>query len=271
MIIYYHINISKPIIKLSLFKQYFPSNYTQIFTSNLNHSQSTTPPTILPLFPYTPPMNCPLCSTPNQLYHTHTERDDQQYFRCPECQSIAMHPRHYLTRDEEKARYLTHNNDVNDLGYQKFVRPVILAVTTHTQINHHGLDYGAGTGPVITKLLREKGYSMTTYDPIFIPNSEALNTTYDFIVCCEVVEHFHYPQHEFEGFHRLLKPGGLLVIKTELLTPDIDFPNWYYINDPTHTLFYSYEGMRRLLSHNGLQSLDITSNLVIAKKQELCI
>ncbi len=92
-------------------------------------------------------MNCPLCSTPSQLYHTHTERDDQQYFRCPECQSIAMHPRHYLTPDEEKARYLTHNNDVNDPGYQKFVRPVIQAVTTRTQINHHGLDYGAGTGP----------------------------------------------------------------------------------------------------------------------------
>ena len=211
-------------------------------------------------------MNCPLCSTPAQLYHTHTKRDNQHYYCCLDCHSVAMHPNHYLPREDEKARYLTHNNDIYDLRYQKFVRPVIRAVTTYTQTYHHGLDYGAGTGPVITKLLREKGYSMTTYDPIFIPNPKALSTTYDFIVCCEVVEHFHDPQREFERFNQLLNPNGFLVIKTELLTPDIDFPNWYYINDPTHTLFYSPEGIRRILSQYGFQSLDISPRLVMAKK-----
>tara|TARA_Y200000002_G_scaffold379812_1_gene389905 strand:- start:4587 stop:5123 length:537 start_codon:yes stop_codon:yes gene_type:complete len=177
-----------------------------------------------------------------------------------------MHPQHYLTREEEKARYLTHNNDVDDPDYQKFVQPVIRAVTSHTQVHHHGLDYGAGTGPVITKLLQEKGYSMTTYDPFFIPNPESLTSTYDFIACCEVAEHFYHPQREFAQFRQLLNPGGLLVIKTELLRPDIDFPNWYYINDPTHTLFYSYEGMRRILTQHGFHSLDISSRLVIAEK-----
>jgi ubiquinone/menaquinone biosynthesis C-methylase UbiE len=211
-------------------------------------------------------MNCPLCSTPSQLYYTNTERDDQQYFRCPECQSIAMHPQHYLTREEEKARYLTHNNDVNDPGYQKFVRPVIQEVTTRLAPNNQGLDYGAGTGPVITKLLRENGYSMTTYDPIFIPNSEALNSTYDFIVCCEVVEHFHQPQTEFARFHQLIHPGGLLVIKTELLNSVIDFPDWYYKNDPTHTIFYTPVGIRLILQQYGFKVLKIKSNLVISKK-----
>lgn len=177
-----------------------------------------------------------------------------------------MDPQYYLSREEEKVRYLTHNNDVNDPGYQKFVRPVVRAVTNHTQIHHHGLDYGAGTGPVITKMLQEKGYSMTTYDPFFILNPEALTTTYDFIVCCEVAEHFHHPQREFTRFHRLLNPGGLLVIKTELLTPNIDFPNWYYINDPTHTLFYTSEGMHHILTQHDFQDLNISPRLVIAKK-----
>ena len=211
-------------------------------------------------------MNCPLCSISAQLYHIHTVREDQQYFRCPECQSIAMHPQHYLTHEEEKARYLTHNNDVNDPGYQKFVHPVIQAVTTHLAPNHHGLDYGAGTGPVITKLLREKGYSMTCYDPIFIPNPKALNATYDFIVCCEVAEHFHDPKTEFHRFYHILHPSGLLVIKTELLTSDIDFPNWYYINDPTHTLFYSPKGMRLFLEQHGFNILELSPRLVVAKK-----
>ena len=211
-------------------------------------------------------MNCHLCSTVTQLYHTHTGRNKQHYYRCPDCHSVAMHPQDYLTPEEEKVRYLTHNNDVNDPRYQKFVHPVIRAITTQTQVHYQGLDYGAGTGPVITKLLREKGYSMTTFDPMFIPNPEALTTTYDFIVCCEVAEHFHDPNREFNRFHQLLNPGGLLVIKTELLTPEIDFPNWYYINDPTHTLFYSPEGMRRILSQHGFQSVDISPRLVMAKK-----
>ena len=112
-------------------------------------------------------MNCPICSTPSQLYFTHTERDNQRYFRCPACHAVVMHPQHYPTPEEEKARYLTHNNDVNDPGYQKFVRPVIQAVTTRTQTNHHGLDYGAGTGPVITKLLRDISLIPSTNSPVF--------------------------------------------------------------------------------------------------------
>ena len=234
------------------------------FLQNTTYSKLL--PTILPLIPYTPSMNCPLCSTPAQLYHIHTKRDNQNYYRCSDCHSVAMHPQHYLTREEEKARYLTHNNDVDDPGYQKFVQPVIRAVTSHTQIHHHGLDYGAGTGPVITKLLLEKGYSMTTYDPYFIPNPEAITSTYDFIVCCEVAEHFHNPQREFDQFNQRLKSGGLLIIKTELLTPDIDFPNWYYKNDPTHTLFYSPKGMKRQLNQHDFETLELSPRLVVAKK-----
>ena len=177
-----------------------------------------------------------------------------------------MHPQHYLSREKEKARYLTHKNDVSNPGYQNFVRPVIETVTTHTTTRQHGLDYGAGTGPVITKLLQEKGYNMTTYDPIFIPDPYALEATYDFIVCCEVVEHFHCPQSEFAQFNKLLHSSGLLVIKTELLTLEIDFPNWYYKNDPTHTIFYSTEGMRLLLDQHHFKSIKISPRLVVAKK-----
>ena len=177
-----------------------------------------------------------------------------------------MCPQYYLSHNEERARYLTHNNNVNDPDYQTFVQPVIQAVTNYTQTHHKGLDYGAGTGPVITMLLREKGYFMTTYDPFFIPNRKALSATYDFIVCCEVVEHFHNPQSEFDRFRQLLNPGGLLVIKTEFLTHNIDFPSWYYINDPTHTIFYSPEGICQLLAKHEFQCINNSPRLVIAKK-----
>lgn len=177
-----------------------------------------------------------------------------------------MHPQDYLTKKKEREHYLTHNNDVNDIRYQKFVKPVIDAVMSYTQSYHQGIDYGAGTGPVITKILHDKGYSMTTFDPFFISNFKALGITYDFIVCCEVVEHFHYPKQEFTQFQRLLNHNGLLIIKTELVYPDIDFPNWYYAYDPTHTIFYSPVGIRLLLNKNGFKSLELSPRLVIAKK-----
>ena len=211
-------------------------------------------------------MNCPICSTHSKLYFTNTKRDNKRYFRCPSCHTVAMHPQDYPNPEEEKARYLTHNNDTDDPGYQKFVYPVIKAVMTYTRSHHHGLDYGAGTGPVITKLLQLQGYSMTTYDPIFIPNSDALSVKYDFIVCCEVAEHFHDPQSEFDRFYQLLTPNGHLFIKTELLTSEIDFHNWYYKNDPTHTIFYSPNGIRHILNKYNLEPHDITPRLIVASK-----
>lgn len=211
-------------------------------------------------------MKCPICSNPTYLYYFHTKHSKQHYYRCIDCHSVAMHPKYYLTREEEKARYLTHNNDVEDPRYQKFVHPVVQAVTNRVKEGCHGLDYGAGTGPVVTKMLREKGYKMTTYDPLFIPNIDALNTTYDFIVCCEVVEHFHQVQREFTQFYQLLKSSGLLIIKTELLSSDIDFPSWYYIKDPTHTLLYSPKGMSILLKKYCFKSIKLTQRLIVAKK-----
>ena len=102
----------------------------------MNKTKPTPSLLILALLPYTPPMKCPICSTPTQLYHTHIKRDNQHYYRCPYCHSVAMHQKYYLSREEEKARYLTHNNDVNDPRYQKFVRPVIQAVTSSSNYPH---------------------------------------------------------------------------------------------------------------------------------------
>jgi len=33
--------------------------------------------------------------------------------------------------------------------------------------NHKGLDFGAGTGPVISKVLKDKGYCIAQYDIFF--------------------------------------------------------------------------------------------------------
>lgn len=181
-------------------------------------------------------IKCTLCGTKGDLFN---EFDSRRYYNCPDCKSIFMDPQDYLTSQEEEERYKEHNNDINDSRYQEFVAPIVKAVQNDYRPNTLGLDYGCGTGPVITKLLNDKGYKLNLYDPYFADYPENLKVKYDYIVCCEVIEHFYNPKEEFQRLNWLLKPGGAIFMKTEIYDDDIDFDTWYYKNDPTHVFFYS--------------------------------
>ncbi|MDT0554661.1 class I SAM-dependent methyltransferase [Patiriisocius hiemis] len=150
-----------------------------------------------------------------------------------------MHPDFIASPEKEKERYLKHQNDVTDLGYKNFVSPIINTVLTSFSKSAKGLDFGAGTGPVISTILKEKGYKTKLYDPFFHSNKNVLTETYDYIICCEVIEHFNYPKKEFELLKKLLKPGGKLICMTHLLPKLNSLKNWYYLRDFTHVFFYS--------------------------------
>ncbi|WP_321540387.1 methyltransferase domain-containing protein [Flavobacterium piscinae] len=64
---------------------------------------------------------------------------------------------------------------------------------------HSGLDFGSGTNSVIVKLLKDKNYNIVEYDPFFSNQPEVLEKRYDYITCCEVIEHFHHPFEEFKN------------------------------------------------------------------------
>jgi hypothetical protein len=112
--------------------------------------------------------------------------------------------------DKEKLRYEEHINDVENKGYQRFVSPITSAVLKDFSTDDKGLDFGAGTGPVISKLLEDKDYSLVQYDPFFHNFPELLKDKYNYIVSCEVIEHFYHPKKEFELLHSLIQPKGKL-------------------------------------------------------------
>ena len=182
-------------------------------------------------------MKCPLCQ--NISSKKITVHDAKRgYWHCPICQLIFVDPQYLLSRQEEEARYLLHNNDINDRGYQAFVSDITNFVIQTIPTSSCGLDYGAGPGPVISSLLTEQGYKMELYDPFFANFPEKLSCHFDFIVCCEVVEHFHRPNIEFEQLKSCLKKGAYLIIKTALYQQLDCFANWYYHRDPTHVSFF---------------------------------
>lgn len=182
-------------------------------------------------------MKCTLCTSETEPFYYY-EKENRQYHRCPSCRAILMDKNDYPTPEEEIYRYESHDNDVEDPRYQQFVSPLVEKITNHYKPNHLGLDFGSGTGPVITKMLNDRGYTLNLYDPFFDNNPDVLDVSYDYIVSCEVIEHFHHPYQEFASLKQMLKPGGALFLKTDLYTDDKDFHAWYYKSDETHVFFY---------------------------------
>lgn len=197
------------------------------------------------------------------MYFTTTRNRD--YYRCSKCDSIQLHKNYHLKKELEKSRYEKHNNDINDPNYQNFVSPVTNYVFKNYQPNHIGLDYGAGPGPVISKVLSDHHYQIKQYDPYFHKNNELLKQNYDYIIACEVIEHFNNPDKEFTLLKKLLKKDGSLILMTHLYSDDINFNNWYYKNDETHVIFYTRITLNYIKKHYNFNKLEINNRLIILK------
>jgi len=181
---------------------------------------------------------CPLCSSIGSIFY---QSNKQLYYQCNNCYGIFVDKQFRLDREAEIEHYRTHNNDVNDKNYQKFVFPIFSAIKRDFTQNDKGLDFGAGTGPVISKLLRDNNFIIVQYDPFFHNYPNLLNTKYNYIACCEVIEHFHNPQKEFALLKKLLQQNGNLYCMTDIYDASINFEKWYYKNDPTHVFIYQKE------------------------------
>ena len=204
-------------------------------------------------------MECRICNSATTLFYKGT----YDFYQCTSCNSAQRHSNSFLTPDDERKRYELHINDVNDKGYQKFVSPIVEQVLQHHLPGENGLDFGSGTGPVITKLLRDCNYKIQTYDPFFDNNKTVLTEKYNYIVCCEVMEHFHDPLKEFALLKSLLHPNGKLYCMTELFEYDIDFASWYYKNDPTHVFFYTKKVLNYLRDKLGFSDVEVSKRLIV--------
>lgn len=205
-------------------------------------------------------MNCTLCET--KLYET----ADEYYYICSTCGAYVKDEKYYLSSKKEKKRYKEHDNDVHDEGYQNFTSPITDAILEDHNADQLGLDYGSGTGPVISKQLRDQGYQVKLYDPFFHPDKDYLNHRYDYVFSCEVFEHFYEPKQEIEKLLELLKPKGRLYIMTHLYSPEIEFENWYYRNDPTHVFIYTSKTIAFIAKKYRLEIEEMTDRLIVLRK-----
>jgi len=205
-------------------------------------------------------MNCTLCDTPLSL------KVDVEFFDCPSCKALVRDSVFWLAPDLEKAHYQTHQNNVFDIRYQKFVSPITDYVLKEYTPFNFGLDFGSGTGPVISKVLQDYNFQIEQFDPYFAPNHQVLNSQYDYIVSCEVAEHFYNPKLEFERLRNMLNLNGRLIFMTLLFSDHIDFRTWFYKKDPTHVFLYRKETIQFIAERYSFNLEHISERVVVLRK-----
>lgn len=77
--------------------------------------------------------------------------------------------------------------------------------------------------------------------------SQIKDNSFGVVLCTEVLEHLHTPPKAIAEFHRILKPGGLLLLSTRFIFPIHDAPGDYY-------RFTKY-GLRYLLREFTIEEL----------------
>lgn len=207
---------------------------------------------------------CRLCGAPVAPFFT--DRAGRHYQRCGRCALTQLDDGQLPPPELERALYRLHCNDPDDPGYRRF--SARLAAPLHERLHPgaEGLDFGCGQGSALAALLQEAGHRVTAYDPLFVPDLAALERDYDFVACCEVVEHFHDPATEFARLDRLLRPGAWLAIMTCFQQDDDAFDGWHYRRDPTHVAFYRPESFAWLAGCRGWRLELPTRNVALLQK-----
>lgn len=204
--------------------------------------------------------NCPLCNNTSDIFYKYKNR---LYLQCSNCKGIFVDSNLILSNEDEKLRYESHNNDIEDIRFQKFVSPITTSIVSNFTPNDKGLDFGAGTGPVISKILTDNKFNIQLYDPFFHNFPNLLVEKYNYIACCEVIEHFNNPDKEFRLLKSLLLSKGKLFCMTDIYSKSIDFHTWYYKNDSTHVFIYQKETMYWIKEKYGFLDVKIDGRLVI--------
>lgn len=206
---------------------------------------------------------CLLCNGSAMVF---CKKLNHLFYKCDNCQGI-FRPRHtFFDASSEKRHYEQHNNDVTDLGYQNFVAPIVNEILKDFSANDKGLDFGSGTGPVISKMLREKDYQVENYDIFFENVPKRLTQKYNYISCCEVMEHFHEPLKEFQLLYSMLLPNGKLYCKTELFNNQVPFEDWYYKNDLTHVFIYQEETLHWIKKELNFKKVEVREKVIVFER-----
>ncbi len=200
----------------------------------------------------------------------HFERESQRFYRCPVCGFIRRDPHSMLDEEQERNRYLLHENTLTNKGYVEYLNRFIdqQVLPNLRESDPKILDFGSGPLPVLSDLLKARGYDVNSYDKYFSTDESYKEDRYDLILLLEVIEHVLDPYSVLSGLVEIMKPGAKIILQTLLVDDRInqEFGTWWYKEDMTHISFYTKESFEILARHLGLTVGDCGKNVMIFLK-----
>lgn len=187
--------------------------------------------------------------------------------RCRSCDLLQKTSELFLEASDEKSRYETHNNDLEDPQYLAYLDKLFSRLKPFLSSPCSALDYGCGPTRGLAELVKNsddhESTDVVSYDPFFYPSlPEGLH---DLIFASECFEHFYDPLAELEKMVGLLSDGGILGISTRLSDHE-NFKTWWYAKDPTHVIFFSKRTFQWISSKFELEILLLNSPHIILRK-----
>jgi len=230
---------------------------------------------------------CNLCGSENVTLVGNDRR--RFFYLCGNCALVFVPKEYWLSVDDERARYDLHDNNLNNDGYVTFLSHIVDVVTrvagnilpragigqrpvdvcrpekhqTANNIVKAGakvLDFGCGKEAVVCRLLKDRGIDCYGYDPIYgrtLPEPVSKSGQYDIIILCEVIEHLRDIKSELALIGRLLREGGVVVLRTQIYESPASFPGWWYAQDLTHINFFNEKSLSVIAEMAG-KSLERT-------------
>lgn len=190
--------------------------------------------------------------------------DIPQFSHCGSCSTIWREV--LLSEDEERSRYLLHDNSAQNSGYLMYLKKFLKdCVLPHVPEKAAVLDFGSGPEPVLSGLLREHGFQVSSYDPFFLPDTDYRLKLFDAVILLEVAEHLHDPLAVLRELKGVLAPRGCIIIHTRMIDGMSmkEFSSWWYKEDLTHVVFYSTESATALADALDMDFLQPSENLFL--------
>jgi hypothetical protein len=188
--------------------------------------------------------SCVLCSSPGCTFYC--KDNFRSYFRCSSCNLIYVPPEYHLSTEEEKIRYSTHTNTIDDKKYVAYLSEIgdnALALPVRSP---RVLDFGSGPNQVLAGIINGRGVYCASHDPLYGINADNSGERFNIIVACEVFEHLRDIKKEIRLISRLLLPEGFVYVHTQLYDDVKDFASWWYIKDVTHINFFCEKTMQKI-------------------------
>ncbi len=203
-------------------------------------------------------MNCLVCDSSKVRM---LKNPRKTFFRCGECGFSFLHPDFLVDEETAFNRYKQHHNDDNNEGYYQFLFRIIERALSYAGNAESVIDWGSGPNPLASKILRDLGLSVFSWDPIFSASGVPQKSMYDLGLCIEAAEHFIHPQKEFSSFFETVKSGAFAMVHTHLAPEDDGaFLRWWYTEDITHVSFYSKRSLEILGEMNAAELIIIEDN-----------